>query len=166
VDVAQTDLMELLNANSYQKGGYVLHMLRQVVGDSAWIRGVRAYYAAHRHGNATTDDLRASMEQAHGSDLRWFFDQWLTRPGYPELNATWEHGEGLTIIIRQAGRFGPYRLRLPVQITAADGTVTNAIVEVPATPTVRITIPGRFTSRPQSVVFDPGGDLLAVITTN
>jgi len=59
----------------------VLHMLRGQIGDSAWIRGIRAYYAAHRHANATTDDLRQAMETSSKLDLRWFFDQWLRRPG-------------------------------------------------------------------------------------
>ena len=57
IDSAQTDLMQLLNANSYQKGGWTLHMLRTLVGDSAFFRGIRDYYAAHRDGNALTDDL-------------------------------------------------------------------------------------------------------------
>ncbi len=96
IDTTQADLMALLNANSYQKGGFVLHMLRQQVGDSVWIRGIRAYYAAHVNGNAITDDLRSAMEGAAHADLKWFFDQWLTRPGYAELGVEWtQSGERL-----------------------------------------------------------------------
>ncbi|HLL74012.1 MAG TPA: M1 family metallopeptidase, partial [Pyrinomonadaceae bacterium] len=56
------NLSELLNANNYQKGAWVLHMLRRRLGDAAFFRGVRAYYRAHLHGNATTEDLRRALE--------------------------------------------------------------------------------------------------------
>jgi aminopeptidase N len=162
IDTTQTDLMELLNRNSYEKGGFVLHMLRQEVGDSTWIRGIRAYYAAHRNGNATTDDLRAAIEQVSNRDFRWFFDQWLTRPGYPQLTVSWEYDETLTAHVMQAPKFGAYRLRLPVEIEDANGVISRTTLEVPASGNVRLTFDGRFTQRPRRVTFDPDGDMLAV----
>ena len=81
IDTTQTDLMELLNTNSYQKGGWTLHMLRALVGDSAFFRGLRSYYLANRHSTALTDDLRRAVEGSSGRSLGWFFDQWLRRPG-------------------------------------------------------------------------------------
>ena len=165
VDTVETVLLDLLNQNSYQKGGFVLHMLRGVVGDSAWARGVRAYYNAHKHGNATTDDLRRAMEPAAGTDLKWFFDQWLSRPGYAELRTAWTHAaDAITLEIGQTGRFGAYRLRLPVWIEYATGAFGRYIVDVPAQASSRIVLPGRFPDRPRRVTLDPNGDLLAVIT--
>ena len=64
IDTIETNLMSLLNRNSYEKGGFVLHMLRTQVGDSAFFGALRSYYAAHRDGNALTDDLPAAMESA------------------------------------------------------------------------------------------------------
>lgn len=166
VDTTQTVLLELLNANSYQKGGFVLHMLRNQIGDSAWARGVRAYYLTYRHKNATTDQLRVAAEGAAGTDLKWFFDQWLTRPGYAELTTVWSHASGvLTAEVSQSARFGAYRMRVPVEIEDARGVVTRAVIDVPATTSSRITIPGTFAERPRRVTFDPGGDVLAVITS-
>jgi aminopeptidase N len=62
VDSTYTDLFDLLSTNSYQKGGWVLHMLRGVVGDDAFFRGIRRYYREHRNGTARTSDLQAIME--------------------------------------------------------------------------------------------------------
>jgi aminopeptidase N len=66
IDTIETNLTALLNANSYQKGGWTLHMLRRLVGDSAFFRGVRQYYAEHRHGTAVTDDFRRAVEATSG----------------------------------------------------------------------------------------------------
>lgn len=163
VDTTQTDLMQLLNSNSYQKGGFVLHMLRQEVGDSAWIRGIRAYYAAHRHANATTDDLRRAIEAEAKTDLRWFFDQWLRRPGFAELNVSWAYNDALELQISQGTRFAPYRLTVTVEVEEADGTIARSRVEVPATSDSKVPVGGRRTQKPRRVTVDPDGDLLAVI---
>ncbi len=164
VDTTQTDLMELLNANSYQKGGFVLHMLRQQVGDSAWIRGIRRYYAAHRHANGTTEDLRQAVEAESKTDLRWFFDQWLRRPGYAELTTSWTFDESLILRVSQGSRFAPYRLTAIVEVEEADGHVMRYKVDVPAMQEAQLSIEGRRTQKPRRVTIDPDGDILAVIT--
>ncbi|TWV99559.1 M1 family metallopeptidase [Chitinophaga pinensis] len=81
----QGGYMQLLNANSYQKGGWVLHMLRRQVGDSLFWKGIRAYFADYNGRNANTDDFRKEMEKASGQDLHAFFQQWLYTPGVPML---------------------------------------------------------------------------------
>ncbi|MGZ3811255.1 MAG: M1 family aminopeptidase, partial [Mucilaginibacter sp.] len=86
-----SDYMVLLNANSYQKGGWVLHMLRIKLGDDVYWKGIRAYYAKYKNSNANTDDLRAMMEQASGQNLEPFFKQWLRTPGTPHLTITWKY---------------------------------------------------------------------------
>lgn len=165
IDTAQTDLMALLNGNSYQKGGFVLHMLRMQVGDSAWARGIRAYYAAHKHANAMTSDLQRAMERESGSDLGWFFRQWLTRPGYAELRTSWAHGADGTVTVRvvQSQRFGAYRLKLPVAVQRADGSLSREIIDVPATADGHVALSSRYSAIPRSIRFDPDGDVLAVI---
>jgi aminopeptidase N len=89
------DPKQRLDANSYLKGGWFLHALRHEVGDDAFFRGIRRYYADHRDGNATSDDLRRAMETETGagsaaapaterrSDLTDFFDRGLKRAGFP-----------------------------------------------------------------------------------
>jgi len=83
--------MQLLNANSYEKGNWVLHMLRRKLGDDLFWKGVRAYYAKYKGSNANTDDLRLIMEQTSGQDLKQFFTQWLRTPGHPSLDVGWSY---------------------------------------------------------------------------
>ncbi|HEX6627426.1 MAG TPA: M1 family metallopeptidase, partial [Gemmatimonadaceae bacterium] len=107
IDTIETSLFALLNVNSYQKGAWVLHMLRSELGDFAFFRGLRDYYSKHKNGAALTDDVRSSLEQASGTDLRHFFDQWLRRPGFPEVGVTWNtDSSGTYALIKQSGRFG------------------------------------------------------------
>ncbi|SDH45532.1 M1 family metallopeptidase [Chitinophaga filiformis] len=100
VDTSAKDrYTQLLNANSYQKGGWVLHMLRRQVGDSTFWKGIRNYFATYGGHNANTTDFRKVMEKASGQDLEGFFQQWLYTPGMPEL--TISPGDGGKFIIRQ-----------------------------------------------------------------
>ena len=91
--VPENDLFALLNANSYNKGGQVLHMLRGLLGDSAFFDGLRRYYTRATHGTALTDDLRQALEEASGLELGRFFDQWVYSPGHPVLRVTWTWDE-------------------------------------------------------------------------
>src|SRR5437762_11263625 len=127
IDTAEQNLMAVLNENRYEKGGFVLHMLRAALGDSAFFRGLHRYYDRYRNGNALTDDFRRELEAASGTPLGWFFDQWLRRPGFPELTTSWTYdaaAKRVTLSITQAARFGSYRFPLTVDIrTAAGGRV-------------------------------------------
>src|SRR3569833_56534 len=74
VDTAIKDnYMQLLNANSYQKGGWVLHMLRRKLGDEAFWKGIRSYNEKYENSNANTEDFRTVMEKASGQDMQQFF---------------------------------------------------------------------------------------------
>lgn len=98
------NLMSLLNANSYQKGGWILHMLRNEVGDSVFHQIIRSYYDEYKGSNAETRDFETVAEKVSGKDLKWFFDQWLYRPGVPQLDFTFKkenHKLTLTIIQKQ-----------------------------------------------------------------
>ena len=167
IDTTQMDLNELLNANSYQKGGFVLHMLRAQLGDSVFFRGIRTYYQRHRHGNALTDDLRRALEEASGGELQWFFDQWLRRPGFAELTTSWSYDPArrrVIVDVRQGTRFAPFRFPLTVEVRAADGRAQRATVQVPAQAQSRLELPLEVGVRPERVVFDPDVELLATFS--
>ncbi|UPK67828.1 M1 family metallopeptidase [Chitinophaga filiformis] len=101
VDTSAKDrYTQLLNANSYQKGGWVLHMLRRQVGDSLFWKGIRSYFATYGGHNANTSDFRKVMEKESGQNLDDFFRQWLYMPGMPELSIR-PGGEGKFIITQQ-----------------------------------------------------------------
>ncbi len=168
MDTAETQYINLLNTNSYQKGGWVLHMLRGQVGDSAFFRGVRAYYRRYKHGNATTDDFMGVMERTSGQRLGWFFDQWLRRPGFAEVASRWSYDERtrrVSLGIAQGQQFPPFRFPLVIEIREASGTVRRVTVPVGASRVQRFTLPVRLDRAPEKVILDPDVQLLGSFTT-
>jgi aminopeptidase N len=166
IDTVESTLTALLNRNSYDKGGFVLHMLRARVGDSAFFRGVRDYYNKHKHGNALTADLQAALEKSSGRPLGAFFDQWLRRPGYPELDVTWSPdsaSQTLEIGVTQARRFGAFEFSLRLALTMSNGQTSRLTVTIPAQPDTRVMLP--VSGVVTAVEVDPDVQLLARITT-
>jgi aminopeptidase N len=129
-----------------------------LVGDSAFFRGIRAYYLANRHSTALTDDLRRSVEGTSGRPLGWFFDQWLRRPGFAEVTTSWRYDtqqKQIVATIAQGTRFGAYRFPLTVAITDGAGREHRTTIDVPAAPTSTIAVPIDLDAAPRSVTFDP-----------
>jgi aminopeptidase N len=154
VDTAQRDLMELLNTNSYQKGAWLLHQLRGLVGDSAFFAGLRRYYTSHKDSAAVSSDFARVMSESAGKELDWYFRQALSQPGYPILDVRWKHkGKKLTLDIAQTQKpeWGTYRIPnlellvdgKPVRVTV-DGRKTRQVIE-------------EISRRPKTVEVDPNG---------
>lgn len=123
------DLMHLLNANSYQKGGWTLHMLRRKVGDHLFREGIRAYYHAYAGGNAGTDDLKKIFEKVTGKDLGTFFKQWLYMPGHPQLAVSWRYHKStgrINITIRQTQQ-DLFDFPLKVEVQGSDKKMRQTI---------------------------------------
>ncbi len=92
VDTTSADsLMQLLNANSYEKGSWVLHMLRRKLGDVLFQKGIQSYYATYKGRNASTYDFMHIMEKISNKNLQVFFKQWLYSPGHPVLGGSWKY---------------------------------------------------------------------------
>ena len=127
VDTAEHDANKLLNENSCEKGAWVLHMLRQSVGDSAFFSGIREYYRAYRDSTAVSADFQRVMERVAGRDLGWFFRQWLWQPWHPRLSVTWgyepaDHRVRLDVEQGQPETWGTFRLpRLEVEAVTGSG---------------------------------------------
>ena len=170
--------MELLNENSYEKGAWVLHMLRRTVGDSAHWDGLRRYLDRHRAGTALTSDLRRAVEDASGRELGWFFDQWLRRPGHPDVLLRWRWdpapsaadggpsgveatgGAGrLVLRIRQRQAGPPYRLTFPVEVHAGGRTIRREVRTRDREATVRLPLP----AAPDRVTADPSNRVLGPV---
>ena len=167
LDTAETKYLSLLNANSYQKGGYILYMLHRQLGDSAFFGGLRSYYATYRHGTALSADLQRELERSSHVSLAQFFEQWLRRPGVAAPDIGWAYDAATsTIAIRvvQDSARGAYELSLPVTVVDAAGRSTQEIVKVPAESRATIPLAGRYAVRPRSLAFDPDALLLARIT--
>lgn len=104
VDSLERDYMSLLNANSYQKGSFILHMLRQELGDSLFRQALRNYYRRFANGVAGTEDFRSVIEQCAGRSFENFFRQWLYNPGIPNLDIRWKYipaSRAVEIVVEQ-----------------------------------------------------------------
>jgi aminopeptidase N len=113
LDSTITDRMKLLNTNSYEKGAWVLHSLRGLMGDEAFFSGLSRYYRTYAQGNALSSDFARIMGLESGKDLGWYFRQALTQPGYPVLEITSELDAGhlvLTLRQTQQASWGWYRM--------------------------------------------------------
>ncbi len=76
---------------TYQKGAWVLHMLRNLIGEAAFKKGIQNYYATYFNANTSTDAFIVEMEKASSKDLKLFFKQWLYQPINPAINASWNY---------------------------------------------------------------------------
>jgi aminopeptidase N len=116
----------ILNTNSYQKGSWVLHMLRQELGDEAFWESMRAYYKAYRLSNATTEDLREVIESETGKDFDLFFDQWLYRSGHPVITATINNEKNLIEINQLQEQPFKFDLEIELMYDSGDKEVIKA----------------------------------------
>ena len=106
------------NGLTYQKGAWVLHMLRDLLGEKSFQKGIRAYYAKYFNSNTTTDEFRLEMEKASGKDLKLFFKQWLYQPINPIVNAIWKYDisvKKLTLQLTQS-QSGDFLFNVPVEV--------------------------------------------------
>lgn len=87
---------------TYNKGAYVLHMLRWVLGDSTFFAGLRQYLSDPRIKNkfAVTDDLKRNLEAASGRDLTSFFQKWFYQQGYPVYSVNWTQDSSNFILLK------------------------------------------------------------------
>ncbi|MEN8123743.1 MAG: M1 family metallopeptidase [Bacteroidota bacterium] len=91
IDTKTKNYMKLLNANSYEKGAWFLHMLRTKIGDELFWKSIKEYYKKYQFDNAVTEDFRSIVESFYNKDLSVFFDQWLYGIGQPELDLQWKN---------------------------------------------------------------------------
>lgn len=125
IDPSITDLFKLLNRNNYEKGAWVLHMLRHVVGDEKFFGAVRDYYQQNRDRNVLTDDFRRALEVRSGRQLEWFFREWLQEPGFPAYVAAWhwdERAKSLRLRVRQTQKGAPFRMPLDLELRVGGET--------------------------------------------
>jgi hypothetical protein len=112
----------------YDKGAWVVHMLRHVMGDSLFFEAARDYRVAHEYGNVTSDSLQVALEAAYGGSLDWFFDPWIYEPGWPQYAWAWDYtpsrqGYLVTLELRQEQPESEPLFIMPidVRVTTAGG---------------------------------------------
>jgi aminopeptidase N len=159
-----SDMDRVLNPFVYQKGGWVLHMLRHEIGVDNFWTGVREYYRRYRDGNASSDDLRKVMEVVSKRDLGNFFGQWLHRGDNPRVEATWSYHAShrtLDVTLRQTQPGPPYSLSVDVDVVTPAETRRETVWLDSRSATLTLKVD----AAPSAVTLDPDTWLLADITT-
>ncbi len=111
----------------YNKGAGVLHMMRRLVGDEVFFRGLRRFYSENRYRKAGTDDFRKAMEQESGRDLSRFFERWIYDSSLPRVKfSSLVQGQELVVRFEQVGEV--FDLPVTVTITYTDGKTAEHIV--------------------------------------
>jgi aminopeptidase N len=153
-------------ANPYPKGASILHMLRRMLGDEVFFRGVHLYMNRHAGGLAETSDFRMAMEEASGLGLEWFFDQWCFRPGSPRVKAALAYDAATrTLVVRAEqtqridARTPALRISLPIWVRTAEGDRVVVLDMRERTAQTQAVLPGP----PQAVWVDPWLDALKTL---
>lgn len=118
------DKEDMFDSHSYAKGGRILHMLREYVGDEAFFASLEYYLKENEFSAVEVHDLRLAFEEVTGEDLNWFFNQWFLASGHPEIEVSHQYQDGelaLEVWQRQDTEETPiYRLPLYVDIWVDD----------------------------------------------
>ena len=160
VDATTINYLELLNANSYQKAGWILHMLRQELGDSVFLKGVRSYYAEYAGKNALTDDFQKIMQNVSGKDLEKFFQQWLFTAGHPKLEINWKYNPKNKEVLVNVTQLQPglFEFMLAIQFSGQGNgePVTKKFMIHEKQTSINI----RLQDKPLQIIFDPFVNLM------
>lgn len=155
------DKEAMFDAVSYNKGGRILHMLRNHVGDSAFFRALNLYLTENRFKAAEAHHLRLAFEEVTGKDLNWFWNQWYFGAGHPKLNIDYvydENSKKAIVIVKQTQTTGKV-FKIPVAIDVYHGSDKvrhNVIVNNPID-----TFTFSVSAKPDLVNFDGDKALLA-----
>ena len=157
VDTTLPVSVKLLNANSYDKGAWFLHMLRCELGDSLFRESIRSFYREYQFRNALTKDFQKVVESTAGREFEDFFHQWLYRPGHPVLSMDWEYGKRkLKLVVRQHQEDA---FTFPLQVGVESKRISAQVHELRMTEKEQyFEIPLR--KKPLQVVLDPDNCLL------
>ncbi|MCC6382247.1 MAG: HEAT repeat domain-containing protein [Dehalococcoidia bacterium] len=156
--------IDIFDRHLYEKGSLVLHMLRGLLGDEAFFRSIRRYCRDNQDRNVVTQDLIDAIAEETGRNLEWFFDQWLYRPGHPQLKVSWSWDETArlaTVAVKQTqktdDRTPVFRLPLTIDFTTGRGRPRAFRVEMTEKDqTFVFPLP----ARPDLCRFDPHNEVL------
>jgi hypothetical protein len=162
------DPVDLLGETVYNKGAWVMHMLRGVVGDSSMFAILPAFATdpSRRYGHATTTDLIAVSEALSGTDLDWFFEEWVYGEGEPNYLTTWQASNTsgsweATVTIEQV-QAAPTVFEMPLRLFFVSGpdTIVTSVYDSTRILVNTFSLPWE----PEQVLLDPEGWVLKSIT--
>ncbi len=154
---------QMFDAHSYNKGGAVLHMLRNYVGDEAFFASLQNYLNRNEYSAVEIDELRIAFEDTTGEDLSWFFDQWYLKAGHPQLRITSDYADGSVSLrveqLQDTDNNVPPVFRIPVDVDVyTNGTAERHSILIDMRDQ---TFELPTSTEPEVIVFDPQHQLLA-----
>jgi len=138
----------------YNKGAWVLHMLRHVLGDDAFFAAVTTYRSTYAHDSVTTAEFTTTFSESFGHDLIWYTDQWVMNPGSPDYEWNYTHNNvggqdylKLAVWQKQDGDgYGLFTMPIDIRVTTGSGATTYVVwndgwaeyyvIPIDATPTL------------------------------
>jgi aminopeptidase N len=118
------DKEDMFDAVSYNKGGRILHMLRNHIGDDAFFKALNIYLTTNKFKSAEAHQLRLAFEEVTGRDLNWFFNQWYFGQGHPSVDIDYVYDDAagrVKVIVKQTQKSGKY-FRLPLAVDVYNGS--------------------------------------------
>ena len=118
------DKEDMFDAVSYNKGGRILHMLRNHIGDEAFFKAINLYLTTNKFKSAEAHQLRLAFEEVTGRDLNWYFNQWYFGSGHPtvEIDYVYDDAAGKAIVIVKQTQKSGKIFRLPLAIDIYNGS--------------------------------------------
>lgn len=153
---------DMFDRHTYQKGGRILHMLRNYIGDEAFFASLKLYLETNKYTDVEMHQLRLACEKITGEDLNWFFNQWFYAKGHPELNIEYSYNDSSkiqSVIVEQMQNLDEtplYYLPVNIDIYVNGKVETKAIIIDEVLNTFSFNV----TSKPDLVNFDADKMLL------
>ena len=150
----------------YNKGAWVLHMLRGVMGDTDFFDGLRDYVVAFQEGNASTDGFRGIMETASGPSLASFFDRWVLQTGEPAYQWGWSAAQtpaGWVTYVRVGQTQAGAIFEMPIRVRVTTGSGSSDIV-LQNTGRDQMFVLDPMPSQPTALALDPDAWILKTAT--
>lgn len=159
--------IDVFNSTVYKKGAFVIHMLREQVGDTAFWKSLNRYLSENQNKVVETRDLQRAFEETTGRELDWFFDQWVYKAGFPELRVrSFYHAptRRLTLEVTQTQKASAvtpdvFRLPMEIEISTASGQRTERL-EITARQQRFVF---KLDGKPTKILFDKGERILKKI---
>ncbi|RMF69554.1 MAG: T9SS C-terminal target domain-containing protein [Calditrichaeota bacterium] len=158
-----TDVAALFSRTVYDKGAWVLHMLRHVMGDDAFFSALQQYNQTYAFRNATTENFRDVCEASYGHDLDWFFQQWVYGKFRPSYQYSWAQSSATHLVslkVKQVqSSTGLFKMPLDVRVSTDSGLQTFVVWDSLASQDFQLQVSGAATD----VQIDPDGWVLKEI---
>ena len=158
------DKEDMFDLVSYNKGGTILHMLRNYIGDEAFFLGLKTYLTEFKYQSAEVHNLRLVFEKITGKDLNWFFNQWYYGAGHPKIDVSYDYNtiqKKVTVNLLQLN-INEFKFPITIDIFEKDKKTRH-----------RVFVDGRdasftfpYTKQPKLIQINADGVLLCEITEN